>query len=273
MPSKLGNMASARKKVEALLGRPLTEDEFGHLAESWEWTNLIRGDDLDDRVALQDCVDEVESIPRAAATDDAVTREEARASVEVGSMPAGEVRRLRAKALALAALASEEPAYLAWRDEHPTFLPLAEVDRWEGSEGELADLQRLCEQLARSYGWDAHQARGFVLTDAVPVPPWVRVTTRRDSHRWRERIALDIDPDTPAEVVTRIYNETRRAMGRSHRPPDASTLDMVADWAGKMCPDRLPLRKWSEQYGISQASARRKLWNGWEYLTGERFSR
>lgn len=99
VPSKLGNMASARKKVEALLGRPLTEDEFGHLAESWEWTNLIRGDDLDDRVAWQDCVDEVESIPRAAATDDAVTREEARALVEVGSMPAGEVRRLRAEAL------------------------------------------------------------------------------------------------------------------------------------------------------------------------------
>ena len=153
----------------------------------------------------------------------------------------------------------------------------------------LGDLRYLCDDLAHRYGWALDAATAFVVCEVVSVHPWVRVTVPPAVTRFAERIVLDIDPDTPSEVVAAIYNEQRKAMGRPHRPKAPSTFAILSNWVSRADWQawdfrewtRLPLREWDELRAdmnedarpLTRATARRGILRAWEYLTGEPFSR
>lgn len=132
----------------------------------------------------------------------------------------------------------------------------------------LDDLRQLSERLAAEYSWPEDTATAFVLTDAVPMPKWVEVTDHwhySPAGRLGRRVILDVDPDTPANVVRDIYNGHRAEHGLAHRPPARATLSRFADWvsSGRIGPSEL----------VGDESARRSLSRCWRYFTGEPLSR
>lgn len=277
----------------------MSASELRRLKKEPEWSDLEAGLMP---TASADCADLVRSWERM---------EQAEGAVPAG-MPAGERERMRAKALVLASLANEDPVVVQWRTEHlgGKLVPLSSVGEWvrshqtgQGSPRQLLafpDQGQLCRvatsdgsvlrsllslssRLALEYGWTEDTATAFVLSDAVPIPKWVRVTVHETGDVYGARIILDVDPDTPAEVVARLYDEERKAMGRAHRPPAPATFAILSDWVSRDCPKwtRLPLRRWdglrasmsNEARPLTRATARRSLLRSWEYLTGEPFSR
>lgn len=292
-------MTTHRDHVDERLGRKMTAAEFRWLAEQDEWADLVGGIH-DPDTAAQDCADLV----RAREVLESVAQQ----VPDTGAMPAGERERMRAKALVLHRLANARADVVEWRTDHD-LVPVEEVGEWvrshQGSgkkspghqlafpdgghlgrvatsEGSvLRALLTLSSRLVLEYAWTEDTATAFVLSDAVPIPKWVRVTTHQTGDVYGARIILDVDPDTPAEVVARIYSEARAdfrsELGRGGRPPEASTFAMFAGWVARGCGEltKPELRRLHDGQGMNgdRRSARRKLVRCWEYLTGEPFSR
>ena len=153
----------------------------------------------------------------------------------------------------------------------------------------LDDLRQLSERLAGEYAWTEDTATTFVLTDAVPMPKWVQVTDHYSGGRLSRRVVLDVDADTPAEVVAEAYNahrlekEREEAERRGENPPkrhrqrSKESLAVFADWLAHDRPptNRLPLRRWDEEQDrhYTRDSALKVLQRCWEHFTDEPLSR
>lgn len=286
--------------VREALGDELTTDERRQLRASTEWEELKAGV-LEREVHARDCADLVRSWR---------LKEEVDAALPAGPLPTGELARLGAKAMLCWTLASEDQEVVGWRSQNlgDEYVALSEVGEWIQARAdtgrrfgllaypgehhvhrvkttagtELDRLRQLSQRLALEYGWREDTATAFVLCDRVPMPRWVEVDTVEpdsfgDRGRQGVRITMDIDPDTPAEVVAQLYNEQRRKMERAHRPPAQATLDRFEEWLRLDRPEwsRLPVARWNEEYGRRDGnrSARRALTRCWTYFTGEAFSR
>lgn len=108
-----------------------------------------------------------------------------------------------------------------------------------------AALRTLGEQLSRHYMWDAEQARWWVLTGALPYPPFF---TMRPEGGWRHdheqyRVTISVPLWVRGSTVVRMLKALRaRVQGQTNRPLSPSRLEVV----GFVAPLRHAGKSWRE---------------------------
>lgn len=283
-------------EVEAALGSALTASERRRLKTTDDWADLEAGRPA----AARDCADvigmwraehvEAPAAERALMDDTEALRVEALAWARYTEASArGDVAAFRAEHLGGVLLDLGDVA--GWARSHPgavhrggallAFPDGGSVGRVRTKPGSaLAELAGLAELLAGAYWWHVETATAFVLADVVPIPQWVVVRTVESSQRARERIVLDVDPDTPPEAVARAYTAARTEMGerRRHRRPSPDSLRLTRLWFVLGRPQYAHLaRRWNRDHPEGphhdHRSARRTVVRCVESLTGEPFSR
>jgi len=128
--------------------------------------------------------------------------------------------------------------------------------------GVLDRLRVIAELLHRAHGWQPAQAVGFVLTGHTPL---VQMVTVRTADHWaaehiattgpmhlRQQVTIVADPDTPTELVTAIYTQTRdRLRGPRARLPRIGRSLLVMFAAHERRWFTLPeiRRRWNHHHG------------------------
>ena len=178
-------------QVEEAVGTPLSKGERRRLRGTDEWFDLTSAFG-DAEMQAEECAYRVRSWRVLEEVEEALPAE---------TMPAGELDRLRAKALLCWALASEDPEVTEWRSQNlgDDYVALSDVGEWVLSRagdvsrvrglafpngervgyvdpraGTVLDrLKWISKGLASEYGWTEDTATAFVLCDVVPIPKWV----------------------------------------------------------------------------------------------------
>jgi len=127
--------------------------------------------------------------------------------------------------------------------------------------GVLDRLRAIAELLHRAHGWQPAQAVGFVLTGHTPLVSLVTVTTSEHigsehitgrARVPRQQVTIVADPDTPTELVTAIYTQTRnRLRGPRARLPRIERSLLVTFAAHERRWFTLPeiRRRWNHHHG------------------------
>jgi hypothetical protein len=216
-----------RADVENALGRKLTADEFRQLRDSDDWDEL-QSDRGDREMAIGECVYFVQHLGRMEQT----SRESAH---EVQQM-SDELLRVQATSLALWEVLSADAGVRSFRGDNWgdgfTGIGLDDVELWKADAGAdaLERLSRLVERLADRYPIQPNQVEGFILCDAVPIVPPVRVRRTHSDDVLRLRIVLDVDPDASADQVVAAFREARAELVGDRRRPSPSNLKLLSMW-------------------------------------------
>ena len=292
-----------------MLGRRLTAAEVKVLGSSQEWEDLVSdhyGADSSGRaVGVADCVallrerQRFETSEAGASADPAVQSSAEMARVQALSLyrwsiatADDEVRAFRTQVLGddLIAIA-DVGGWVASRAEtegrgeqvrledgrwvsalklrHPSIDGAVETETWIRTGGDLDRLRWLCERLVRDHRWQPGQATTFVLTDAVPIVSPLRVTTSEGSGS--SRILLDVDPDTPSDVVAAAYADARAELRGDRRRPSEHSLRLTSMWLSHDQPQFAWLaRRWNAENSrhINHRSANQTVTRTLGWLSG-----
>lgn len=272
------------EQLEALGHPAMSSTERAKLTRSPEWADLRAGL-YDEDVAVRDCADAVLSWRR-----------------EVHLEQHDAAARVRARSLALYAIACTEPEVDAFRREElgGTVLAYDAMRSWVEQRRRLGPMQGypdlrlpfddlrtvrvepdstlgrlhdLCASLADLYRWQEGQAVAFVLADAVPVVSDIRATVRSSSSG--TTIHLEMDLTAPPEEVRDQYAKLQRELlGRSMRLPKPSSFDAVSDYVLHGGSDYRSLARAISRRGTSRSAkwCRTTVARTWEWLTGEELS-